>query len=126
MSEARHEIVVGVDGSPAGDAALVWALVHAAVAGDRVVAVHAWQVPTFVGPGHAYVSLVDEQQLQDAARARLDEALARAAARAGKGGDPAVTAVTVQGTAAQVLESRARDAAMLVLGRGKVARLGQA
>ena len=116
MSEPRQDIVVGVDGSPAGDAALSWALAHAAVSGDHVTAVHTWQTPVMIGPGEAYLSVLDEQELTAQAQAVLDEALARAAARV-TGGSAHVSSVCVAGSAPQVLEERARDAAMLVLGR---------
>ena len=122
MSEPRHDIVVGVDGSAAGDAALAWALSRAAVSGEHVTAVHAWQVPMMIGPGEAYLSLVDQDELAAAAQARLDEALARAAARV-TGGSAVVSAVAVAGNAAQLLEARARDAALLVLGRHEGHRL---
>lgn len=125
MTEPSSDIVVGVDGSPAGDAALAWALSHAAVTHQHVTAVHAWQVPTMVGPGEAYLSFVDERELAEQAQARLDEALARAAARV-PGGTAVVGSVAVPGPAAQVLETRSRDAAMLVLGRRNEPRLAQA
>ena len=45
------DILVGVDGTPASDAALRWALNHAALTQQRVTAVHAWQLPLDPGPG---------------------------------------------------------------------------
>lgn len=40
-----HKIVVGVDGSDHGDAALRWALREAEVHGGEITAVFAWQMP---------------------------------------------------------------------------------
>jgi len=116
MTETRHDIVVGVDGSPAGDAALSWALAHAALSGEHVTALHAWRVPVMTGPGEAYLSFTDEHELAEQAQALLDEALARAAARV-SGGSAHVSAVCVAGSAASVLDTRSPGASMLVLGR---------
>jgi nucleotide-binding universal stress UspA family protein len=121
MSDPKNDIVVGVDGSAAGDAALCWALSHAAVSGEHVTAVRAWQLPPMIGPGDAFLSGVDESELEQGEKALLEEALARAAARV-TGGSAIVNSVVVAGSAGQVLETRARDASMLVVGRRNESR----
>ena len=45
MQNDRGVIVVGVDGSPAAERAIDWALDEARVSGDEVLLVHAWQYP---------------------------------------------------------------------------------
>lgn len=47
----NHEIVVGVDGSEHSKAALRWAVREAALRGDAVRVVHAWQVYPALHPG---------------------------------------------------------------------------
>ena len=44
-NKINHRIVVGVDGSPSGDAALRWAVRQAEVTGSSVDAVIAWEYP---------------------------------------------------------------------------------
>jgi nucleotide-binding universal stress UspA family protein len=46
-----HHIVVGVDGSEQGNAALRWAFDEAAVHGGELTAVFAWQMPFLDIPG---------------------------------------------------------------------------
>jgi nucleotide-binding universal stress UspA family protein len=47
-----YRVVVGVDGSPHGDAALRWALAQTeAHEGGRLTAVFAWQMPMVIMPG---------------------------------------------------------------------------
>lgn len=50
MSEERapgRRIVVGIDASPAAQAALRWAISYAEVAGAEVIAVHAFEAPVY-------------------------------------------------------------------------------
>jgi nucleotide-binding universal stress UspA family protein len=46
-----YKIVVGVDGSPHGNAALRWAVEHAVALDGAVTAVFAWQIPFLGMPG---------------------------------------------------------------------------
>ena len=46
-----RQIVVGVDGSEHGNAALRWAIEEAKVHGSEIVAVFAWQLPLIGVPG---------------------------------------------------------------------------
>lgn len=75
-------VVVGHDGSTHADAALAWALDHAAATGRPVHVVRAWSIstaarPTPVRPGH--VPGVDELAAATQAALEADTAEARAA-----------------------------------------------
>jgi nucleotide-binding universal stress UspA family protein len=119
-------IVVGVDGSPASDAALRWALDEARLRKMPVHAVHAFEVslPPIgavpVGaPATALAGLASEQKERqrnmagDAARAVVQSALEREQAAA-SGVDVRVTAV--EGEPGRVLVELTKQADLLVLG----------
>jgi nucleotide-binding universal stress UspA family protein len=119
------EIVVGVDGSAGGDAALRWALEEARLRGADLHVVHAFEQPpppigvTPIGPPGP-VGEVTPDELADlrrsaaaAAQNVLDDALARTGA--GEGG-VSVHGSLVQADAATALVESARDAALLVVG----------
>lgn len=116
-----EHILVGVDGTDAGDAALRWALTEAAAQAIDVVALHAWRPPYNTGYGWAYPTLLPDRDLAPQAELVLEEALARAASRSLVGaGDPSaphIKPIAAPGPAAQVLEQQARSATLLVLGR---------
>jgi nucleotide-binding universal stress UspA family protein len=121
-------IVVGVDGSPGGRTALVWALTAAARAGAEVEVVSAVPVdPYWVGP-----SLLDTHRLEAVrsdTEVRLREGVAEArtdpAVRGAAPGDAVPVHVTVvPGDPAESLVLRAEGARLLVVGsrgRGAVA-----
>jgi nucleotide-binding universal stress UspA family protein len=107
-------IVVGVDGSGSGKAALRFALGEATVRNAAVRAVTAWHLP--VGAyGNALAPPPPnlEEELETQARRTLEQAIADA--RAG-GADVEVEAVVREGPASQVLLAEARDAELLVVG----------
>ena len=56
LSETTGRIVVGVDGSPAANAALHWAGRHAELTGDTVEAVIVWQFP-IVGASYGWAGV---------------------------------------------------------------------
>jgi len=108
-------IIVGVDGSEAGQAALAWAIEQAQLGQAEVTAVHAWQPPSFGDPtGMGAVSFpLDE--LAQGARATLADAVAQL-------GDSAtsVRQVVAEGSAAGVLLDHAAAADLVVVGsRGR-------
>ena len=116
-----NDILVGVDGTPASDAALRWALNHAALTRQRVTAAHAWQLPMVTGPGGLYVPGLDDEEISAQARVLLEEAIARTEALFPRDwAPPDVRPVVAAGPAAQVLETMARDASMVVLGQRSV------
>ncbi|MGM1065269.1 universal stress protein [Saccharothrix sp. Mg75] len=101
-------IVVGIDGTPAGERALRWAVDEALQRNAPLHVVHAY----------AYEPLVDwtmmtEQDARARSEALVGEALRAAAV--GRAEFPEVVRHSVRGPAADALEVRARDAAMLVV-----------
>ncbi|MGW4209292.1 universal stress protein [Lentzea sp. NPDC004789] len=101
-------IVVGVDGTPASDRALAWALDEAIVRGCPVHVVNAWQ----------YEALVDwaetSAQREIAASEQLVEDALQRAAR-GRAELPEIERRSLRGDAAAVLEAASEGAAMLVV-----------
>src|SRR5665213_1927134 len=63
-----YKIVVGADGSPHGNAALLWAVDHAVALAGAVTAVFAWQLP-FLGMPGAF----DRDELEKLAKDYLTE-----------------------------------------------------
>lgn len=114
---ARGEIVVGVDGSPAGAAAIGFAFEEASVRGARLRALLAWTHPVSTGPGDM-VPLVHDLGILAADEQRLlSEALA---GRRAEYPDVEVVAETVRGRAARVLAEASGHADLLVVGsRGR-------
>jgi len=116
-----NEILVGVDGTEAGDAALRWALAEAAVTSGHVTAMHAWQLHVYADPGGVYPFLTDSNETELQAQQLLERSLARVGQRvlASAGGTSSllVMPLVLAGPAAQALEERARSASLLVLGR---------
>ncbi|MET8764275.1 universal stress protein [Lentzea sp. NPDC004782] len=101
-------IVVGVDGTPASDRALAWALDEAAVRGCPVQVVNAWQ----------YEALVDwtettAQREIAASEQLIEEAVQRAAQ--GRAELPRIERRSLRGEAAAVLEAASEGAALLVV-----------
>jgi nucleotide-binding universal stress UspA family protein len=104
-------VVVGVDGSAHGDAALRWALEEAAIRGGEVTAVYAWQVPFVSMPG-----AFDRDELEKAAREFLIAKLSSIAP------SPAVPLrpLVAEGDPAASLIAAAEQASVLVVGtRGR-------
>ncbi len=121
-------IVVGVDGSEAGDAALRWALAEAQLRRAGVRVVHAYQAPqaaiTEAGLGAAggmpvpAVFTEDREQVRRAAETQahnvIEEALGRARGDSVDGLE--IERAAVEGPAAKTLIESARGADMLVVG----------
>ncbi|MCY7366082.1 MAG: universal stress protein [Frankiaceae bacterium] len=110
-----QQVLVGVDDSPASDAALAWALNVAARTGDRVEALHAWQWTA----GMLGVIAPDAPAtLAVAARHAAHAAVAKAVADRPFGAQEVeATARTAEGDAASRLLEEAGTSALLVLGR---------
>ena len=113
------KIVVGVDGSPASDEALRWAMEEARRWEATVVAVHAWDVPY---TAYAESLPIDERVVERTAQKVLTDALARTV------GSPAfaLDEHLVRGSAENVLAAASQDADLLVVGsshRGPLGRL---
>jgi nucleotide-binding universal stress UspA family protein len=115
MSQPAGLIVVGVDESPEGDAALTFALEEAARCGDAVEIVTAWHVdlPVLSYPAVAQAgTLPSPSELRADAERVQRQALARATVPAGV----TVSSEVVEGLPGQQLVEAARTARLLVVG----------
>ncbi len=115
-------IVVGVDGSTHGEAALDFAAEEAALRGAHLRVVCAWEFPMVVAPMGVYPAESFEG-LRDDVEAVVQASMARVAEV-----QPQVECegVTIEGQPAAVLLKEAQDADMIVVGsrgRGSVASL---
>jgi nucleotide-binding universal stress UspA family protein len=109
-------IVVGVDGSEGGAAALEFAAGEAALRKARLRIVLAWQLPVAVY-GTDFAPPPDVEML-DSFHARAQEVADDAAARARKLEPPLeVEALAVQGQPANALLAQGVDAELIVVGR---------
>ena len=109
-------IVVGVDGSEGGKAALEFAVEEAALRGARLKVVTAWEIPPAVVAGLAADSGFFDQSLIEArqhAEAIVADAVARAAQL-----QPSVVLEprVVEGHEAKTLLEEAKDAMLIVVG----------
>ena len=113
------EVVVGVDGSAAADAALRFAADEARAHGCRLVVVHAWSMPVPVSGMYTPPRVADPGELEGVAKEVVSASLDRVLGGEEKR-DIAVEAVVVEGQAAGVLVERAAGARELVVGsRGR-------
>jgi nucleotide-binding universal stress UspA family protein len=106
-----YRIVVGVDGSPHGEAALRWALAEAEARDAELTAVFAWQIPFISFPG-----AFDRDQLEQAGKEFIVETVSRVVPT------PPIPLLTVvaEGDPAASLIEASRGADMLVVGtRGR-------
>jgi len=111
-----YRVVVGVDGSAHGDAALRWALEQAESRGGEVTAVFAWQQPFVSIPG-----AFDREELEQAAK---DFLVGKVSAVAPSPRIPLLPLVA-EGDPAEALVVAAKDADLLVVGtRGRSPFLG--
>jgi nucleotide-binding universal stress UspA family protein len=114
-------IVVGVDGSDEGAAALAFAIEEAELRTLPLRVVCAWSIPAIEYPGGAVVPTPD---LVENAEEHANTVLREAAAAVGR--RVAVEAVAVPGAASEVLVEQAQGATLLVVGsrgHGAVASL---
>lgn len=111
-------IVVGVDPSTAGRAALVFAVREALVRQAEVLAVRAWHLPQDITSIPVDPGLVDGlvQELSTAASAVAEDELRRAVEQVPGADEGRGRAIAVQGPAAHVLGREADGAALLVVG----------
>ena len=109
-------IVVGIDGSKQGEAALAFAAREAGLRGDRLVIVCAWEIPMMIEPVGAYPGEPFES-LREEAENVIQAALARVAEL-----EPSVVCEgkVIEGQVASVLLKESKQADMLVVGsRGR-------
>jgi nucleotide-binding universal stress UspA family protein len=116
MSEASgngHRIVVGVDGSPASQEALAWAIRQAEATGASVDAVIAWHDPAVIaGLPRGPVATLEEAAYGEFAATVLGNSIREVGARSAAKVNPVVQ----HGNAAQVLLGSAEGADLLVVG----------
>jgi nucleotide-binding universal stress UspA family protein len=117
-----REIVVGIDGSETSSRALRFAAEHAALTGEDLVVVHAYQYPTYLGWGQRTAAYAGGLAV-DPARIHADvetagEALASQAieALAADFPDLSVRSLATAGPAAAVLTRMSEDASLVVVG----------
>jgi nucleotide-binding universal stress UspA family protein len=110
---SKSKIVVGVDGSPASEQALHYALRQAELIGASVEAVSAWTWPPYFGAAGGWV-LPDDALSPDAvALQTVKDTIAKVA---GTESAVEISALVVEGTPARVLLDAAADADLLVVG----------
>jgi nucleotide-binding universal stress UspA family protein len=109
-------IVVGVDGSEGGRAALEFAVEEAALRGASLKVVSAWEIPPAVVAGLAADSGFFDQSMIEA-RQHAEAIVAEAAARAAQL-QPSVVLEpkVVEGHEAKILLEEAKDAMLVVVG----------
>jgi nucleotide-binding universal stress UspA family protein len=107
-------VVLGVDGSPAGEPAIGFAFEEADLRGVPLIAMHTWTSPVAPTPVPAYsAAMVDEEPIEQAERALLSE---RLAGWSQKYPDVTVEQVLVRGAPAKAILQRARTAQLVVVG----------
>jgi nucleotide-binding universal stress UspA family protein len=110
-------IVVGIDGSPAADAALAHALEEARLRNLPLRIVCAWEVPAIEYAGAPFAATPD---LNIEAEHTADAVLEEAITKIGPAPGVPVETIAVAGHPATVLHEEAKHAALLVLGtRGR-------
>ncbi|MFF1909578.1 universal stress protein [Kitasatospora sp. NPDC058218] len=112
-NSANPRIVVGVDGSPASERALRWAVDYAKLVGGGVQAIAAWEYPAFYGWSGLAVPPAEGFNPEELAGRTLSETVAKVV------GDDAgvrITEAVMPGNAAQALLEAAAGAALVVVG----------
>ncbi|GAA2433810.1 universal stress protein [Streptomyces macrosporus] len=119
-AEPTGPILLGVDGSPAGEAAVGFAFAEASLRGVDLVALHTWNNwtgPATGGPGDPLPLVYDENMLRDEEERVAAEALSGWQA---KHPDVTVHRRLVQGRTRQALIEASGEARLLVVGaRGR-------
>lgn len=113
VAQPGGPIVVGVDDSECAASALAWAVREAVLRAAPLTVLHAWQPLYATDLTVMAASPDDDARIEEAARRRLDAAVARARATTGI---PVVTPHLVRDAAASALLAEAAGAALLVVG----------
>ena len=111
-----NRIVVGVDPSPSGAAALEWALREAVSTSASLHAVRAWSPNAYAMEAYAYASRDVVPVEAAAAQREADEQLKLAKERVPGSDTIASTATAAFGSASQVLIEQAKDSVLIVVG----------
>jgi nucleotide-binding universal stress UspA family protein len=126
MDRPTDLVVVGVDDSTGGRAALRFALSDAARRGARVVAIAAFRRPPEDVWGVGGTALLTVAQVHDDVRARVTQIVDEVRSDLGGIVAPPVTVLAVAGGAGEVLVHAARTADLLVVGSRSRSALGSA
>ncbi|MFF1797370.1 universal stress protein [Kitasatospora sp. NPDC058263] len=110
---AEPLIVVGVDGSPASERALRWAIDYARLTGGGVRAIAAWEYPAFYGWAGLAMPPAEGFNPEELAGRTLSETVAKVA---GADAGVRIAETVMPGNAAQALLEAAQGAALLVVG----------
>jgi nucleotide-binding universal stress UspA family protein len=116
-------IVVGVDESDFGVAALRFAVAEAALRGTRVRAVHAYRTPVLAAPVEPELIIQLTRSEQEAAAKIIENAVGEVGEARG---EVEIETVAVEGSPADVITGQAADAQLIVVGshgKGLVRRL---
>ena len=111
-----HRIVVGVDPSPSGTAALEWAMREAVSTGASLHAIRAWSPSASAMEAYAYGAPDVELVESDQAQREADEQLKLATERVAGADTIGCTATAVLGAASRVLVEQAEHSSMVVVG----------
>jgi nucleotide-binding universal stress UspA family protein len=112
---SKGRIVVGIDGSPTSQQALLWAATEARRRDSGLDVLHGWLPPVELYPSNLYL---DPTAFHDKAKAILDKAVESVAA--GEGSPLDVRPLLLEGAAAVSLVDAASHAELLVVGsRGR-------
>ena len=106
-------IVVGIDGSEHAQKALEWAAREARMRNAELEVVYAWQMPMYIGYGVVSAPVFDVSELRNAAKTRVDEAVA---ALNGDATGVAIETKAIEGISPEILVDEAKDADLLVVG----------
>jgi nucleotide-binding universal stress UspA family protein len=120
---ADGPIVVGVDDSEFGVAALRFAITEAALRGTRVRAVHAYRTPVLAAPVEPELIIQLTRSEQEAAAKIIENAVSEVGEARG---EVEIETVAVEGSPADVITGQAADAQLIVIGshgKGLVRRL---
>jgi nucleotide-binding universal stress UspA family protein len=120
----NRRIVVGLDASPASEAALRWTIGYAMAVGAEVVAVHAFEAPVYFSyPYRETMPIMLDPALREGVRRRFEEDWCAPLAAAGV----RFRAVMADGRPADVLLDVAEreDAELVVTGRRGLNTLGE-
>lgn len=115
-----HQILVGLDGSEPSARALEFAAARARLTGETLVAVHAYQLPTFTEGGRigALATDIDTTRIDTAEQTAAELVAGMTAAHP----DVEVRSTAVVGRAGRVLSRLSDDASLVVVGsRGRTA-----
>jgi nucleotide-binding universal stress UspA family protein len=111
--ERAGDVLVGVDGSPAGDEAVAFAFAEAALRGVGLVALHAWTHPVSVGPGDMLPLVYDVSETESGEARLLAESVSGSRDRYP---EVDVRHVLVRGRAAHALVDASSKAQLVVVG----------